>query len=169
MSTSLYDLGVPALERMLGQFDLILAKAEAHAAARKIDPAVLLGARLFPDMFPLTRQVLIACDFARGGCQRLAGVAPDKWADDEASFPELRERVARTRAVLAGLSREQFEGAAERVVEIRLKGEPAQMAGLAYLNRMVLPNFYFHFTTAYDILRHNGVELGKSDFLGPLP
>lgn len=169
MSLNLYDLSVPALDRHLGQLDLILAKAEAYAAARKIDPAALLGARLFPDMFPLTRQVLIACDFARGGTQRLAGAAPDKWADDEASFPELRERVARTRAVLASLSPAQFEGAAERVVDIKLKGEPAQMAGLDYLNRMVLPNFFFHFTTAYDLLRHNGVELGKSDFLGPLP
>lgn len=169
MSLSLYAVCVTPLDQMLGQLDHILAKSEAHATARKIDPAVLLGARLFPDMFPLTRQVLIACDFARGGSQRLAGSAPDKWADDEASFAELRERIARTRAVLAGLSPAQFEGAAERVVDIKLKGEPAQMVGLAYLNRMVLPNFYFHVTTAYGILRHNGVELGKSDFLGPLP
>ncbi|MEF9942768.1 MAG: DUF1993 domain-containing protein [Burkholderiaceae bacterium] len=169
MSTNLYDVTVPVFTQMLGNLTAILDKAAAHAEAKKIDPAVLLSARLFPDMFPLTRQVQIACDFARGGVSRLAGAEPDKWEDNEATIEALKARIANTQAAIARFGRDAFAAATEREIELKLRGEPVRMNGLAYLNRMVLPNFYFHTTTAYDILRHNGVELGKRDFIGALP
>lgn len=169
MTTNLYDVTVPVFTKMLGNLTLILDKAALHAETKKIDPAVLLSARLFPDMFPLTRQIQIACDFARGGVSRLAGAEPDKWEDNETTIAALKARIANTQAAIARFKRDAFATAAEREIELKLRGEAVRMNGLAYLNSMVLPNFYFHATTTYDILRHSGVELGKRDFIGSLP
>ena len=165
----LYDITVPQFKKMLGNLSACLDKGALHAEAKKFDVDVLLNARLAPDQFNLIRQVQIACDFARNGSTRLAGLEPEPWEDKETTLAELKQRIAATQAALARLPRESFVGAAERNVEVKLRGEPLRMSGLAYLNHMVLPNFYFHLTTAYDILRHNGVELGKRDFIGSLP
>lgn len=164
-----YDLTVPVFSRLLGNLDAQLDKGAAHAEAKKFDPAVLVSARLAPDMFPLVKQVQIAADFAKGGVARLTGAEPPKWEDTESSLADLKARIARTREFVEAHKPEQFAGALERRVEIKLGGQPVALSGLDYLNRVVLPNFYFHLVTAYDILRHNGVELGKRDFLGPLP
>ena len=163
---SMYTLSVPVFDRTLANLAVILEKAAAHAEARRIDPAVLLGARLYPDMFPLTRQVQIACDFAKGATARLAGQQPPAWEDKEASFADLTARIARTREFIAGFKPAQFDGADVRTVEVPQRGEVIRYAGLPYLAHAVLPNFFFHAATAYGILRHNGVELGKKDFIG---
>lgn len=164
-----YDLTVPVFTRLLGNLEALLDKGTAHAEAKKFDSAVLLAARLAPDMFPLTKQVQIAADFAKGGVARLTGAEPPKWEDTESSIAELKVRIARTREFVESHTPAQFADALERRVEIKLGGQPVALSGLDYLNRVVLPNFYFHLVTAYDILRHNGVELGKRDFIGPLP
>jgi hypothetical protein len=166
MSLSLHDVSVPVLQRSLKALDAILAKAEAHAHARKIEPAVLLQARLAPDMFPLLKQVQLASDFAKGSVSRLAGIEPPRFADDETSFAQLHDRIARTLDVVGGVERKAFEGAESRDVTMTIRGESHVMSGLVYLTQVALPNFFFHATTAYDILRHNGVELGKRDFIG---
>lgn len=162
----MFDSSVPILIRFLDSLSAILKKAEAYCAARKIDPEVLLKARLFPDMFPLTRQVQISCDFAKGTGARLAGVAVPSYADTEASFAELQARIAKTQDFLRGLHRDQFAGAETRTISLKVGGQELSFAGAAYLSGFALPNFYFHLTTAYNILRHHGVELGKSDFWG---
>ena len=164
-----YDLTVPVFARLLGNLETLLDKAAAHAEAKKFDPAVLVQARLAPDMFPLVKQVQIAADFAKGGVARLTGAEPPKWEDTESSFAELKARIGRTREFVEAHTPERFVGALERQVEIKLGGQPVALSGLNYLNRVVLPNFYFHLVTAYDILRHNGVDIGKRDYLGPLP
>ncbi|HOX88630.1 MAG TPA: DUF1993 domain-containing protein [Burkholderiaceae bacterium] len=164
-----YDLTVPVFARLLGNLETLLDKAAAHAEAKKFDPAVLVQARLAPDMFPLVKQVQIAADFAKGGVARLTGAEPPKWEDTESSIAELKARIARTREFVEAHTPERFVGALERQVEIKLGGQPVALSGLDYLNRVVLPNFYFHLVTAYDILRHNGVDIGKRDYLGPLP
>lgn len=152
--------------RSLTNLATILDKAKAHCEAKKIDPQVLVSARLFPDMFPLARQVQIACDSAKLGLARLAGVHPPKNEDTESTFDELKARIASTLAFLATLKPEQFAGAETREVTFMMRNEPQKMLGLPYVQRMVLPNVFFHVTTAYNILRHNGVEVGKSDYLG---
>jgi uncharacterized protein len=169
MTPVMYSMTVPVFERMLGNLSAILDKGAAHAQARKIEPSILLNARLYPDMLPLTSQVRIACDFAKGATARLAGAEPPKYDDNEATFDELKARIAKTIDFVRGHAPEQFAGAEERTVEMKLRGEAMTFKGLPYLARVVLPNFYFHATTAYDILRHNGVELGKRDYVGPLP
>jgi hypothetical protein len=166
MSLTPHDVSVPIFTRTLKALDAILAKAEAHAEARKIDPTVFLQARLAPDMFPLTRQVQIACDFAKGGSARLAGADVPSWPDDEKSFAELRARIAKTVDFIAALSPSAFLGAETREITIMLRGEARSFDGRSYLLHNVLPNFFFHATTAYDILRHNGLEIGKRDFIG---
>jgi hypothetical protein len=170
MKISMYDAIVKTGIRMMTNLAAVLEKAAKHAEAKKIDPAVLAGARLAPDMFPLSRQVQIASDSAKMGAARLAGVAPPAWEDNEKTLPELAERARKTAAFLGTLSPAQFEGAEER--EIRWKspvvGERV-MIGLPYVLHQALPNLHFHCTTAYDILRHNGVELGKMDYLGREP
>jgi hypothetical protein len=166
MSLTPHDVSVPVFTRTLKALDTILAKAEAHAEAKKIDPAVFLQARLAPDMFPLTRQVQIACDFAKGGPARLAGAEVPGWPDEEKSFAELRARIARTLDFIAALPPSAFEGAETREITITIRGEPRSFDGRTYLLHFVLPNFFFHAATAYDILRHNGVEIGKRDFIG---
>lgn len=164
----MYSASVPVFVRTLGNLSTILDKAAAHAETRKIDPAVFLGARLYPDMFPLTRQVQVACDFAKGPVARLAGQEPPKFDDTEASIAELQARIARTIAFVQEFKPEQFEGSETRDVQLKIRDQAVTVKGLDYLFNLAKPNFYFHATTAYDILRHNGVELGKRDFIGPV-
>ena len=164
----MYTLSAPVFVRMLRNLDAVLDKGAAHAAARKIDPAVLVNARLFPDMFPLSAQVRIAGDFAKGAVARLTGNEPPKYEDNETSFDDLKARIARTIAYVESFGPEQFADAATRTVTMKMRGEDKSFDGTTYLANIVLPNFYFHLTTAYDILRHNGVELGKRDFIGPV-
>ncbi len=168
MPISMYSQTVPVFVRALTNLSGILDKTAQHCAERKIDPAVLLGSRLYPDMFTLTRQVQIACDQAKGGAARLAGVDVPKHEDKEASIDELRARIAKTIAFVQSVPEAGFEGSDARSVTIPIRGEPVTIGGLKYLNNNVMPNFYFHLATAYAILRHNGVALGKSDFTGPV-
>jgi hypothetical protein len=162
----MFDSSVPVLAHSLKALSTILKKAEAHCQAKKIDPNVLLQARLYPDMFPLTRQVQIACDFAKGAAARLAGAEVPSYTDEEKSFADLQARIARTQDFITTFKSDQFKDAATRTVSLKLGGQEMSFTGAEYLNRVVLPNFYFHLATAYGILRHNGVELGKGDFLG---
>jgi hypothetical protein len=167
MMNDAFTLSVPLLKTMLGNLAAILKKAEQDAAARKIEPRVFLEARLAPDMFPLTRQVQIASDQAKG-VARLAGVTPPAFADDEASFEALFARIAKTITFLDSLTPSQFEGAQDREIRFEIGPYKFQFMGLDYLTQWTLPNFFFHVTTAYNILRHNGVEIGKRDFLGEM-
>lgn len=162
----LFDASVPVLDAMLANLAACLAKGEANAKERNIDPQVFLTARLAPDMFTLTRQVQIATDQAKGMAHRLAGREVPAMSDTEASFGELLERIAKVRAMLAACKAEDFVGAETRTITIKMRSGEVSFQGLAYLHRYGLPNFYFHMTTAYNILRHNGVPLGKPDFLG---
>lgn len=166
MSISMYQASVPAFIRMLNNLAAILDKALAHADARKIDPAVLLGSRLYPDMLPLVRQVQIASDTAKGCAARLAGVEPPKYEDNEQTFADLAARIQKTVAYLETFSAEQIDGSEERMVTLPMHSGPMTFVGQSYLQGYALPNFYFHVTTAYAILRHNGVEIGKRDYLG---
>ena len=166
MTLSLYDVSVPVFTRSLKALDTILGKAAAHAEARKIDPSVFLQARLAPDMFPLVRQAQLATDFAKGGAGRLAGVELPKYPDDEKTFAELSERIAKTLAFIGSLNRSQFDGAETREIVMSIRGEERRFVGQPFLLHNAMPNFFFHLTTAYAILRHNGVELGKMDFIG---
>jgi hypothetical protein len=167
MPISMYRASVPLFVQTLTALEKILDKAEAHCAAKKIDPAALLNARLYPDMFPFTRQVQVCCDFAKNAVARLSGTEAQKIADEEKSFAELKARVAKTIEIVKAVKPEQIDGSEEREVTFPIAGQPVTFKGEAYLVGSVLPNFYFHAATAYDILRHNGVELGKRDFLGP--
>jgi uncharacterized protein len=169
MSLSMYQLVVPPFVQGLGATSTVLAKAEAFAAAKKFDAAVLLSARLAPDMFPLSRQVQIACDFAKSTVARLAGVEIPGWKDDEKTIADLRGRIAKTLNYVGSFKPGQLDGSEERDVTITLAGKPITLKGQPYLVHFVLPNFYFHCTAAYALLRHNGVELGKRDFMGSVP
>jgi hypothetical protein len=164
----MYDHSIPVFTKMLGNLSAVLDKAAQHCQARKIDPAALLGARLFPDMFPLTRQVQVATDQAKGGAARLAGREVPKYEDTEKSFDELKARIAKTLAFVGSVRPEHVAGSAARDITLPLGPNTLSFKGEWYLKHFVLPNFYFHVTTAYDILRHNGVELGKRDFIGTL-
>jgi hypothetical protein len=166
MSITMYTASTPRLANTLKNLSAILTKAEAHAQARKIDPAVLLAARLFPDMLPLTKQVQIACDMAKGAVARLGGVEVPKHEDTETSFAELQLRIAKVVAFIESVPQSQIEGSEDRKITLPFRGQDTVFTGLQYLLGFVLPNFYFHVTTTYDILRHNGVELGKRDFIG---
>jgi len=166
MSISMYQITIPVFTRVLGNLSAILTKAVAHAETKKIDPSVFINSRLAADMLPFSRQVQIATDAVKGCAARLAGVDIPSFADTEASFSELQERIAKTLAFLKTLSEEQIDGSESRTVTIQLRGKDVQFAGLPYLTSFVLPNLFFHVTTAYAILRHNGVELGKADYLG---
>src|SRR4051794_27990853 len=166
MSLSMYQASVPAFLRGLDNLSAILKKAEDHAAARKIDPAVLLAARLFPDMLPMIRQVFIAADFAKSVPARLAGVEVPKYEDNEKTFAELQARIAKTTDFAKSLTAAQIDGSEDRDIELTIGGGPMTFKGQAYLTEFGIPNFYFHLTTAYNILRHNGVEIGKRDFIG---
>jgi hypothetical protein len=166
MSLSMYQASVPPFLQMLASLSAILDKAEAHAAARKIEPGVLLATRLTPDMFPLVRQVQLAADFAKGGAGRLAGVELPKNPDTETSFAELKARIAKTVDFVNSLKPAQIDGSEGREVTIPVGGQPQKFTGQNYLVKFALPNFYFHVTTAYAILRQCGVEIGKRDYLG---
>jgi hypothetical protein len=166
MTISLYEASIPVLKRFLSNLSAILTKASAYADARKIDHSVLLNARLFPNMYPLVKQVQIASDQAKGAAARLAGVEIPKFEDNESSFAELHERIAKTIAFLDTIKPEQLEGSENREIVLTLRDNKLEFKGLQYLLTWVQPNFYFHVTTAYDILRHNGVEIGKRDFMG---
>jgi hypothetical protein len=164
----MYEASAPIFTQGLRGLATALDKAAAHVEERKIDPAALLQARLYPDMFPFLRQVQIATDFAKGGVARLAGVEPPPYEDTETSFGELRARVEKTLAFLASFQPAQIDGSEERDITLTRRGVVSVVKGQPYLLQQVTPNFYFHVTTAYGILRHNGVELGKRDFLGPV-
>jgi len=166
MSITMYSASVPRFAHTLKNLSGILTKAQDHALARKIDPAVLLSARLFPDMFAFTRQVQVACDTAKGAAARLAGQEVPKHEDTEQSFAELQQRIAKVIAFIESIPADRIDGSEERKIVLTLRGEEVTFNGLQYLTGFALPNFYFHVVTAYDILRHNGVEVGKRDFLG---
>lgn len=163
---SLYEEFVPPLAHGLAALSRVLEKAEAHAAARKIDEGVFLTARLYPDMFPLVRQVQIACDQARRGAVRLKGGVPEAIPDTETTFADLRARITRTIDALDALKPADFDGAEGRTVTFKAGPREISFTGADYIRRWIVPNYYFHATAAYAILRHNGVELGKADFLG---
>lgn len=162
----MYDACVAPGIRMMNSLAAILEKAAAHAEAKKIDPAVLVNARLYPDMFPLVRQVQIASDSAKGGAARLAGVESPSFEDNEKTLAELIVRTKKTVAFLETLKPAQFVGSEDRTISWKTRSTEKSMLGQPYLVHQVLPNLYFHVTTAYNILRHNGLELGKADFLG---
>jgi len=162
----MYQASVPVFVRALNNLAALLEKAAAHAEARKIDPVVLMNTRLFPDMLPLSRQVQIASDSAKGGAARLAGSEPPKFEDNEKSFPELVARLRNTVAYLESIKPEQIDGCEDRTVSWKTQTTTRTMQGMPYLLSHVTPNVYFHVTTAYAILRHCGVEIGKQDFLG---
>ena len=166
MKLSMYQASVTAFTRQLNNLVAILDKGAAHADAKKIDPQVLINSRLFPDMFPLVRQIQIATDTARGGAARLAGVEVPAQEDTETTFSELVARIRKTVSYLETLKAEQFDGSEDRTVTWQTRSSTKTMQGLPYLQNHILPNLYFHITTAYNILRHSGVELGKRDFLG---
>jgi hypothetical protein len=166
-------ISVPAMSadvcvRTLGNLSTLLDKGQAYAAARKFDPSVLVNARLAPDMFPLSQQVQIACDTAKKGCARLAAQEAPAWPDNEQSFEELKARVAKTVEYLKSIPSSAFEGAEDRDLKIPAGPElTLDFKGLDFLQTWMLPNLFFHVTAAYAILRHNGVDVGKRDFLGP--
>lgn len=166
MSISMYQASVPTLIQALKALSGVLDKGAKHAEAKGIDPAVLLGSRLYPDMFPLTRQVQIASDNAKGPSARLAGMEPPKFDDNEASFADLQARITKTIDFLQGLKPAQIDGSEDRQIVLQMRAGPLEFKGQAYLLHFAMPNFYFHCATVYAILRHNGVEVGKKDFLG---
>ena len=166
MTISMYQASVPVITRSLTNLRTLLEKAVAHAEANKIDPVVLMNARLFPDMFPLIRQVQIATDMAKGSASRLAGAEVPKYEDNEASFAELIARINKTIALLETYKSAQIDGSEDRDITVPMRDRSLSFKGLPYLFDYVLPNIYFHVTTTYAILRHNGVVLGKGDFLG---
>jgi len=168
MSFGMYQASVPAFLKMLKNLSAILDKAEAFAAARKIDPEVLLNWRLAPDMFPLTRQIQIAADFAKGTTARLAGAEVPKYADEEKSFAELKARIAKTVKFVEGFAARDIDGSEARDITLTIGGQELHFKGEPYLMHFALPNFYFHATTAYDILRACGLEIGKRDFIGQI-
>ncbi|HEY6451919.1 MAG TPA: DUF1993 domain-containing protein [Steroidobacteraceae bacterium] len=167
MSFPIYDASVPVMLHALNNLSTVLDKASAHCEKEKIDPNALLSARLYPDMFALTRQVQVVSDGSKGGAARLAGAEAPKFPDTESSFAELKARLDKTAAFLKSLEAAKFAGAEERAVELKFPQRTLNFRnGWDYLRGFVLPNLYFHSATAYDILRHNGVKLGKGDFLG---
>jgi len=167
MTISMYTSSIPVFKQMLTSLQEVLTKAETHAAEKKIDPNVFLQARLFPDMFPLIRQVQIAADFAKGVSARLAGVEVPTYEDNEQNFADLQARINKTLAFIGNLTPGQIDGSEEREI-VTQAGTPKEkrFTGQPYLLHYGLPHFFFHVTTAYSILRHNGVDIGKRDFIG---
>lgn len=166
MTISMYQVAVPSLVRSLNNLVAVLEKGAAHAEAKKVDPSVLIASRLYPDMLPLNRQVHIASDIARRGVARLAGVEAPAMEDNETTFAELCDRLHNAIAYVESFTAEQIDGSEEKEISLPIGKETMTFAGQAYLLFFILPNVYFHVTTAYDILRHCGVEIGKRDFLG---
>lgn len=169
MSITMYAASVPVFVQFLKGLSSVLDKAEAHCAAKKSDPLALTSARLIADMFPVARQVQIACDFAKGVTARLAGVEVPSWEDTEKSIPELKARIQKTIAFVEGFKPAQIDGTEGREISIKIGGNPMMFKGQTYLLMFGLPNFYFHTAAAYSILRANGVDIGKRDFMGPVP
>lgn len=166
MNISMYNASIPGMIKMLGNLDVILDKAITHAAARKIDEAAFVDARLFPDMFTFARQIRVATDMAKGAGARLAGIDIPKFEDNEKTLPELKARLQKCIDFLQTLKPAQIDGSEDKAISLTVGGNALNFKGLDYLNSWVLPNFYFHVTTAYNLLRHGGVEIGKMDFLG---
>jgi hypothetical protein len=166
MTISMYGASVPVFRQILNSLSAILTKAETHANERNIEHGALLQARLYPDMFPLLRQVQVAADFAKGASARLAGVEVPKYEDSERSFAELRERLDKTLAFIESLPQDAINGSETRQITTGSGEKARHFEGQSYLLHYALPHFYFHATTAYAILRHNGVEVGKKDFIG---
>jgi hypothetical protein len=166
MTISMYEASAPRFVSMLRNLDAILTKAEAYAVARKIDPSVLMTARLFPDMLPFVKQVQIVTDHAKGAVARLAGVEVPKFEDTEQSFEDLRARLAKTITFVESISSRHVDGSEEREIALRVGGQDLTFKGMPYLLGFAIPNFYFHLVTAYNILRHNGLEIGKRDYIG---
>ncbi|MBZ9676837.1 DUF1993 family protein [Mesorhizobium sp. ES1-1] len=166
MTISMYEASVPVFSARLKALSNVLATAEQNALERKIDPQVFLTFRLAPDMYALTRQVQIATDHAKGAPSRLARREVPKYEDNEASFADLQARIAKTTTHLETFSTADFDGSDDRMIELKLGGRETTLSGMQYLLHLAMPNFYFHITTAYDILRHNGVPLGKATFIG---
>ncbi len=162
----MHSLIVPAMDRSLGALASVLAKAEAHCAEKDIKPETLLNFRLFPDMLPFTKQVQLACDFAARGCARLSGADVPSFPDTETSFAELQGRIKTARAYLASLTASAFEGAATKEITFSAGKRDMTMPGSAFFTSFAMPQMHFHCTTAYNILRHNGVEIGKRDYMG---
>lgn len=169
MSLSIYEASIPTFLHTLRSLQKILEKAAAHAEARKFDPNILATARLYPDMLPLNRQVQIASDAAKGATAHLSGSEPPKFEDTETTLPELIARVAKTIDYLQSFKAEQFTGAESRVITIKTPRNTLSFTAVNFVRHWALPNFFFHVTTTYALLRHNGVEVGKLDFLGPVP
>ena len=165
MSISMYSAFIPVAIRQLNALSTILGKAVAHCEARKIEPTAFLSSRLFPDMFALTRQVQIAADMVKGGAGRLAGIEAPKFEDNETTFAELQARIEKTVAFLKTIQPAQLEGKEDADITLKMPSRELQFKGEAYLTGFVLPNMYFHLTTAYNLLRQGGVEIGKQDFL----
>ena len=168
MTISMYQASVPAFVKGLTNLKAILEKAAAHAQAHKIDDAVFVTSRLYPNMLPLSKQIQIASDFARGTTARLAGTEPPSMEDNEKTLAELIARVDKTLEYVKPFTAAQIDGTEGKEITRTLRGQPRTFTGLNYLLQFALPNFYFHSTTAYALLRHNGVEIGKADFLGSL-
>jgi len=166
MPISMYQASAPRFVNTLTNLSAILDKAQAHAEARKIDPAALINFRLYPDMFPMKRQVQVACDTAKGAVARLAGVEVPKHEDNEETFADLKARIAKTIDFIKTIKLAQIDGSEDKDIHLKLGPREVDWKGMQYLLGFVLPNFYFHATTAYDILRHNGVELAKRDYIG---
>ena len=163
---SMYQASIPQLTKMLSNLSNILKKGEEFAKAKNFDGTVLVGSRLAPDMFPLAKQVQIACDQVKNGMARLAGVEPPKFDDNETTFEQLQERITKTLAFANSIKPEQVDGSETKEIKFSIKEWSFEFVGQQYLLTWIIPNFYFHVTTAYNILRHNGVEIGKSDYLG---
>ena len=166
MTISMYSASAPRFANTLKNLSAILDKAQAHCEAKKIDPAVLLASRLYPDMFPLVRQIQIASDNAKGPVARLAGVEVPKYEDTEESIADLKARLAKTIDFVASFKPAQIDGTEDKDIHLKLGSREVDWKGMQYLLGFALPNFYFHVVTAYDILRHNGVEIGKRDYIG---
>ena len=162
----MFDISVPFLTHHLKALSAILAKAEAHCEAKKIDPAALLNFRIYPDMLPFNRQVTLVTDFAKGCGARLGGITVPAFEDTEKTFPELRARIAKTLDFLATLTAAQMKDAASKIITLKVGGNDMTFPAPTYLQGFVMPNFHFHLATAYNILRHNGVEIGKMDYMG---
>ncbi len=166
MAISMYQASAPRFANMLNNLSALLDKAQAHCEAKKIDPLVLATFRLYPDMLPFTRQITIACDTAKGAVARLAGVEIPKHEDTEKNLEELKARIAKTVQFIGTIKPAQVDGSEEKTIELKLGPREVTFKGLQYLLGFAHPNFYFHVTTAYAILRHNGVEIVKRDYIG---
>jgi len=166
MKISMHQVSAPRFANSLKNLSAILDKGQAYAEAKKVDPTVLTGARLYPDMFPLSRQVQIATDTAKGAVARLAGIENPKYEDTERTFEELKARIAKTIELIDSVKPDQVDGTEDKEIVLKLGGSEMRWTGMQYLLGFALPNFYFHVTTAYDILRHSGVEVVKRDYLG---